>query len=97
VTTLVVRLIIGNEENQCRLLNQLSLTLRDQFNWTESRDDLPNGAPPSGPIDPDLIEISRALIREEQGSAEQLRASRGEATAVRAVVGARLMKWTPDN
>ena len=74
VTTLVVRLIVGNEENQRRLLDQLSLTLRDQFKWTESPDDLPNGAPPIGPIDPDLIEISRGLIREEQVSADQLRA-----------------------
>jgi hypothetical protein len=72
-TTLVVRLIVGNEENQRRLLNQLALTLRDQFNWTQSSDDLPNGAPPTGPIDPDLVEISRALIREEQASAAQLR------------------------
>ncbi len=54
VTTLVVRLIVGNEENQRRLLDQLSLTLRDQFKWTESPDDLPNGAPSTGPIDPDL-------------------------------------------
>ena len=44
VTTLVVRLIVGNEENQRRL------------------------------IDPDLIEISRGLIREEHVSADQLRA-----------------------
>jgi len=74
VTTLVVRLIVGNEENQRRLLDQLSLTLRDQFKWTQSPDDLPNGAPPTGPIDPDLIEISRGLIREEHVSADQLRA-----------------------
>ena len=74
VTTLVVRLIVGNEENQRRLLDQLSLTLRDQFKWTQSLDDLPNGAPPTRPIDPDLIEISRGLIREEHVSADQLRA-----------------------
>ena len=74
VTTLVVRLIVGNEENQRRLLDQLSLTLRDQFKWTQSPDDLPNGAPPTRPIDPDLIEISRGLIREEHVSADQLRA-----------------------
>jgi hypothetical protein len=74
VTALVVRLIVGNEEDERRLLNQLSLTLRDQFFWTQSPDDLPNAAPPTRPVDLDLIEISGALIREEHGSAEQLRA-----------------------
>ncbi len=74
VTTLVVRLIVGNEENQRRLLSQLALTLRDQFNWTQSPDDLPNGPPTTGPIDPDLVEISRGLIREEHARADQLRA-----------------------
>ena len=74
VTALVVRLIVGNEENQRRLLSQLALTLRDKFNWTQSPDDLPNGSPTTGPIDPDVIEISRGLIREEHASADQLRA-----------------------
>jgi hypothetical protein len=32
VTTLIVRLIVGDEENQRRLLSQLALTLRNQFN-----------------------------------------------------------------
>jgi len=57
VTTLIVRLIVGNEESQRRLLRQLALTLRDQFNWTQSPDDLPNGPPTTGPIDPDLKRI----------------------------------------
>jgi hypothetical protein len=73
VTTLVVQLIIRNEENERRLLSDLAMTLRDQFNWTQSTDDLPDGAPPSEPTDPYAIEIARGLTAEELASADRLR------------------------
>jgi rubrerythrin len=73
VISLVMRLILDDEERHHGLLQRMQATLGDALNWTHSGNALPNTGTPQAPIAAELSTSTRALIEEEHAGARYLR------------------------
>jgi len=73
VITLVMRLILEDEERHHGLLRRIESSLRDALNWTHSPDALPVAETPRQPVAKELSQTARALIDEERTGARFLR------------------------
>jgi rubrerythrin len=71
--SLVMGLILDDEERHHGLLRRIESSLRDALYWTHSPNSLPDATTPQHPITTDLAEIVRALISEERSGARQMR------------------------
>lgn len=73
VVTLVMRLILEDEERHHGLLKRIAATLRDALEWTHSPEALPKSAEQPAAPPADLAKIARELIDEEKTGARALR------------------------
>lgn len=69
---MLIELVLADEERHHELLHRMAISLRDDINWTHSPDALPIDRA-SGPVAAELIEATRARIREEQESVRHAR------------------------
>jgi rubrerythrin len=72
VISLVMGLILDDEERHHGLLRRIESSLRDALYWTHSPNSLPDTTPQQ-PVTTDLAEIVRVLISEEHGGARHMR------------------------
>ncbi len=73
VITLVMRLILEDEERHHGLLRRMGATLRDALCWTHSPAALPPAETPKQPVSTDLAAVARELIAEEHAGARKMR------------------------
>jgi hypothetical protein len=73
VISLVMQLILEDEERHHGLLKRIEATLRDALDWTQSPAALPTTAPPRQPATSELVESAGFLIKEEHTGAKYLR------------------------
>jgi rubrerythrin len=73
VISLVMRLILEDEERHHGLLRRIEASLRDALEWTHSPNALPAGGAPQRPIAGDLAEAVKFLIEEEHTGARYMR------------------------
>jgi rubrerythrin len=73
VITLVMRLILEDEERHHGLLRRMEATLRDALNWTHSPNSLPATATPPEPVSGELASVARSLVAEEHTGARAMR------------------------
>jgi rubrerythrin len=72
--TLVMRVIVDDEQRHHELLERIAATLRDALNWTHSTQSLPQSARTNSvTVDAELAAAARALIDEEKAGAAALR------------------------
>jgi rubrerythrin len=71
--SLVMGLILDDEERHHGLLRRIESSLRDALYWTHSPNSLPDAAAPQQPVTSELAEIVRALISEERSGARHMR------------------------
>jgi rubrerythrin len=72
IVSLVMQLILEDEQRHHALLERIAATLRDALNWTRSADAFPSTMPTEG-VAPELASLARTLIKEEQDGARALR------------------------
>jgi hypothetical protein len=73
VITLLMQLILEDEERHHGLLKRIEATLRDALEWTNSPAALPSAAPPQQAVAAELEETAKALVKEERTGAHYLR------------------------
>jgi rubrerythrin len=71
--SLVMGLILEDEERHHGLLRRIESSLRDALYWTRSPNSLPDSTAPQQPVTTELAEIVRVLIGEEHSGARQMR------------------------
>ena len=74
VVSLVMRVIVDDEQRHHALLERIAATLRDTLNWSRSTQSLPRSdATYSDTADTELVAVAHALIEEEKAGAAALR------------------------
>jgi rubrerythrin len=71
--SLVMGLILDDEERHHGLLRRIESSLRDALNWTRSPSSLPDTTTPQEPVTSELAQVVRVLIDEEHTGARHLR------------------------
>jgi rubrerythrin len=73
VVSLVMRLILEDEQRHHGLLKRMEASLRDALDWSHSSNALPASAAPQVPVAPNLAEAVAYLIDEEHTGARYMR------------------------
>lgn len=73
VVSLVMRIILEDEERHHGLLKRIEASLRDALQWTRSPNALPTAGAQRRPVEEDLTELVKSLIEEERTGARYMR------------------------